>query len=241
MNLSVVFPVHNEEGNLEELIARSNKTLGEYYHTPDPKRQDAFELILVDDASKDKSLEILKRCAAGDSHIVVIHHEQSRGQTGAFKSGFDAARGEVVLTMDSDLEVLPEDVPLFLDKMKEGLDIVNGIRVERKHENFVRLQSWAYNKIMRILFWSPFRDNASNFTAIRTELVKNLPLTDNDHRYLYPILRTRGLKSWGEVNVRHELRKSGSSKYSRFKAFKNAFEMMPVLFRIKTGYYSLQK
>lgn len=237
MKLSLVFPVHNEEGNLGELIRRSDETLSKYYNVSDFKNQSEFELILIDDASKDRSLEILKRHAVGDPHVVVIHHEQSRGQAGAFKSGFDAAHGEVTITMDADLEVFPEDIPLFLDKMKEGYEIVNGVRIDRKHEGIVKLQSRAYNWLMWIFFQSPFHDNASNFTAFITSMVKNLPLTDNDHRYLYPILYTRGLRKWAEVYVRHELRKQGVSKYGRFKAVTSAFEMFPAWWRVHSGRY----
>ncbi|MBU6415117.1 glycosyltransferase [Patescibacteria group bacterium] len=239
MKLSVVFPVHNEEGNMDELIRRSNKTLSDYYNAFDLKNQSAFELILVDDASTDKSADIIKRWANDFPHVRYIHHDKSRGQTGAFKSGFDAARGEIVITMDSDLEVLPEDIPLFLEKMKEGYQMVNGVRIDRKHEGLIVWQSRAYNVLMKLFFLSPFKDNASNYTSFVTAMVRGLPLTDNDHRYLYPILRTRGLRksACAEVGVRHILRTRGVSKYGRFKAVTSAFEMFPAWWRVHSGRY----
>jgi len=135
MELSLVFPIHNEEDNLEELIGRCSLVLKNYYQIADLENQKEFELILVDDASSDRSLEILKRLAGRHSFVKFLHHQAKRGQAGAFKSGFDAAEGKIVVTMDADLEVLPEDIPLLLDKMKEGYEMVNAVRLNRKHEN----------------------------------------------------------------------------------------------------------
>lgn len=240
LNLSVVFPVHNEEDNLEELVIRCSQVLKDYYQISDLENQREFELILVDDGSNDRSLEVLKRLAVRHSFVKLLHHETSRGQTGAFKSGFDTATGKIIITMDADLEVLPEDMPLFLDKMKEGYEMVNGIRVSRKHEKLITLQSKIYNILMRILFFSTLKDNASNYTAFLSQYAKNLPLINNDHRYLYPIFKSRGLKKCAEVKVRHQLRKKGTSKYSRFKAIKSGFEIIPAYIRIKNGYYKLK-
>lgn len=239
MQASIIFPVHNEEGSLDELITRANEALEAYFGIENIQNQSAFEFVFIDDASTDGSFKILKSASEQHPHIRVLHHDSSRGQTGAFKSGFDVARGEVAVTMDADLEVLPEDIPLLLRKMDEGYEIVNAIRRERKHAWVTKLQSRIYNMLMWLFFQSPFHDNASNFTAVRSSLIKNLPLTDNDHRYLFPILRTRGLTKWAEVEVRHELRKSGVSKYSRFKSVKSAFEMIPAWLRIRSGRYKL--
>ncbi len=237
MELSVIFPVHNEEGNLEELVARLHAALVPFFGVGEPATQNAFELLFVDDASTDRSGAMLDDLARRFADVRVIHHAQSRGQTGAFKSGFDAARGDVVITMDADLEVFPEDIPLFMQKMRQGYDLVNGIRTDRKHETLIRLQSRAYNILMRLVFRSPLTDNASNYTAFRAALVQHLPLTANDHRYLFPILRTRGMRRYAEVAVRHTLRTKGASKYGRFKAVRNALEMGPVLLRLWSGFY----
>lgn len=240
LQVSIIFPVCNEEDNLEELVNRCSQVLKNYYQIADLENQREFELILVDDGSCDRSLEIFKRLASFHSFVKFLHHEVSRGQTGAFKSGFDEARGKIIITMDADLEVLPEDIPLFLNKMKEGHEMVNAVRADRRHERLINLQSKIYNILMRIFFSSPFKDNASNYTALLSSYAKNLPLTDNDHRYLYPIFKSRGLKKCAEVEVRHQLRKKGVSKYSRLKAIKSGFEIIPAYIRVKTGYYKLK-
>jgi len=169
-----------------------------------------------------------------------LQHQESHGQTGAFKSGFDAAEGKIIITMDADLEVLPEDMPLFLNKTKEGYEMVNAVRSERKHEKIINLQSKIYNILMKIFFASPFKDSASNYTAFLSQYARNLPLIDNDHRYLYPIFKSRGLKKTAEVTVQHQLRKKGTSKYSRFKAIKSGLEIIPAYIRVKNGYYKLK-
>ncbi len=215
LEVSLVFPVHNEEDSLEELVNRCSLVLKNYYQIADLENQREFELILVDDGSCDRSLEILKRLAGRHSFVKFLHHEASRGQTGAFKSGFDKARGKIIITMDADLEVLPEDIPLFLNKMKEGYEMVNAVRVDRKHERLINLQSKIYNFLMRVVFSSSFKDNASNYTAFLSQYAKNLPLIDNDHRYLYPIFKSRGLKKCAEVKVRHQLRRGGGVKIQR--------------------------
>ena len=197
-----------------------------------------WELLLIDDNSSDNSLNIMKSLAKKYNHIKIFHHESNRGQTGCFKTGFDNARGDYVITMDGDLQVYPEDLPLFIEKIKKGYEFVNAIRENRQHSPWMIFASRVNNTLMFVFFKSPVMDNASNYTAIKTEFVRNLPLTDNDHRYLAPITMRRGLKKFGEVIIRHDLRKRGKSKYTALPKYLKGFpELFIAWWRIRTGEY----
>ena len=233
VSITVVSPIHNEEDVVEELIQRVQKALNRY---------STWEYILTDDWSTDRSPELIQAAAAKDSHIRYLRLPQKGGQTGCFKAGFDAATGDIVITMDGDLQVLPEDLPLFIDKMEQGYDIVNGIREHRKHDFWLRFASRTYNLLMLLFFNCPVIDAASNYTAFKAELVRGLPLTNNDHRYIIPIAVRRGAKVIGEVVVQHRDRKGGKSKYKVGKKFLHGGpEIIKAWLRYKRGRYDLKK
>src|SRR3989339_1015126 len=141
MKISIVVPVYNEEGSLFELAERVNKTMLSHYGND-------WELLLVDDLSTDKSPEIIKELEKEYKNIKGLKNRKKGGQTGCFQTGFDNSKGEITITMDGDLQVFPEDIPFFVEKINDGCDIVNGIREHRKHIFPLRLLSRIYNLLM---------------------------------------------------------------------------------------------
>ncbi len=231
IKISLVLPSYNEEKNLTELTRRihkvMNKNLGK-----------EWEMIVINDNSSDNTLELLKKLSKKYNHLRFTTHYKTRGQTGGFETGFKLAKGEYVLTMDGDLQLLPEDIPLFINKINQGYELVNAIREKRKHSIPLQLISRIYNLLSLIFFKNPVHDAASNFTAIKTKYVKNVKLYDNDHRYIIFIAQRRGLKKITEVEVTHKERTEGESKYKLITKILEGFpEIVAAWFRIKTGRY----
>ncbi|MBN1896581.1 MAG: glycosyltransferase family 2 protein [Candidatus Aenigmarchaeota archaeon] len=235
VKITVVSPVYNESEVLEELTERTTKTLKKAL-------MNDWEFIIVDDASTDSTHVIMNRLVKKNRNLRYIRHEKRGGQTGCFKTGFDNARGDFIITMDGDLQVTPEDIPLFLAKINDGYDVINGIREHRKHDFWLRLISRFYNLLMLIFFNCPVLDAASNYTAVKRSLVKDLPLRGNDHRYLIPMTVRRGAKKIGEVVIRHCERKKGKSKYKMSRKFlKGGPEIIRVWLRMRMGVYDFPK
>jgi len=232
--ISVISPVHNEEDVVEELITRVKNVMNKNY-------KNDWEFILVDDLSTDNSAYTIKRLAKKHRNVKYLKLEKKGGQTGCFKAGFDYARGRFIITMDADLQVLPEDIPLFINKMDKGYDVVNGIREHRQHFFKLRLASRIYNLLMLLFFNCPVLDAASNFTAFKKRFVTGLDLTDNDHRYIIPIVVRRGARKIGEVVVQHKERKAGKTKYKTLhKYIKGGPEIMTAWLRLKSGRYDIK-
>ncbi len=230
MKISLVSPERNEKAVLPELLCRVNAVMAKHF------KQNEWEYIIVDDASTDGSSETLLQLAKRYKNLKPVFHGERKGQTGCFQSGFEAAKGEYAITMDADLQVLPEDLPLFFAKIREGYELVNGIRENRQHPFLVRLASRGYNLLMLLIFNCPVLDAASNYTAIKSVYLKNLRLVDNDHRYLIPILQKRGLLKIGEAVVRHQRRAKGRSNYVAWKKYiKGIPEIFLAYIRIRFG------
>ncbi len=229
--ISVISPVHNEEDVIEELISRTTNVMKKHY-------KNDWEYIIVDDMSTDNTQKIVVSLLRGNSNLRYIRLKKRSGQTGCFKTGFNRSKGDFIITIDGDLQLLPEDIPLFVEKMNSGYDIVNGIREHRRHKLTLRLASRIFNLSMLFFFNCPVLDAASNFTGFKAGLVKNLNLVDNDHRYIIPIALRRGAKQIGEVVVRHRDRKSGKTKYRTYTKFiKGGPEIIMAWWRVRSGKY----
>lgn len=232
MKISLISPERNEKDILDELLTRVTKVMSKHF------KDNEWEYILVDDASDDGSAEKVLKLAKKYRNLNPIFHKERKFQTGCFQSGFRKASGDFVIVMDSDLQVLPEDLPLFFDKIKQGFNLVNAIRENRQHPFWMKLASRCYNILMLLFFDCPVFDAASNYTAIKRSYVKNIKLFHNDHRYLIPILQTKGLKKIGEVVVRHEKRSHGKSKYNALPKYLKGFpELIMAFVRIKMHKY----
>jgi len=231
VKVTILSPIHNEQKSLRELAARVNKVMNKTCGN-------SWEFLLIDDISTDKSPEILSELEGKYKNIRVITHKKQSGQTGCFKTGFENAKGDIIITIDGDLQLMPEDIPRFIEKMDRGYDLVNAIRENRKHPFWIKLASRVYNTLMLVFFNSPVLDSASNFTAVRSKFVKDLKLRGNDHRYIVPIVVRRGGKRIGEIIVEHKGRSHGKSKYKALPKYIRGFpEIIFAWVRFKAGYF----
>ena len=227
IKVSLVIPAHNESGTLDELMERITKTMNSCM------KKDEWECLIINDTSTDNTGKMLEELKKKHTNLRPFHHKINKGQTGCFDTGFKNARGDIILTLDGDLEVKPEDLPLFIKKMDDGADIVNGIRASRKHTFSIQFASRMYNILMFLFFKSLFYDAASNYTAFRSKFVKGINLKKNDHRYILPIATRRGAKEMEEVVIQHDRRSSGTSKYKAINKFIfGLFEIVNAWYRI---------
>ena len=238
MFVSIVTPIHNEEANIPELVARIERTM-ETWRAARPGNE--WEHLACDDHSSDRSLALLRELGSGHPRLRPVQNPQRSGQTGGFQTGITHARGDVLVTMDADLQNFPEEIPLLLQPLEEGrLDLVNAVRTQRQHARTLIAISKLGNVLIRGLLTCPVSDAASNFTAFKAAFAQGLKLIENDHRYLIPILVRRGLQAGriGEVPTRHQARRQGASKYGAVRKALTGFpELLRCKRRIKTGFY----
>jgi glycosyltransferase involved in cell wall biosynthesis len=220
--LSVIIPVFNEEESLERLYDKVLSSID-----PLGKR---WELILVDDGSKDASFKILQKLAAADYRVKVVRFVRNFGQTAALAAGIDYARGEIIIPMDADLQNDPADIARLLSKIDEGFDCVSGWRKDRKDEFFTRLiPSWIANKLISVISGVPLHDYGCSLKAYRREVIKDVRLYGEMHRFV-PIYATWMGASVTEIPVTHFARQFGQSKYGLSRTFKVVLDLMTVKF-----------
>jgi glycosyltransferase involved in cell wall biosynthesis len=202
---SVVVPVLDEQENIPPLYVKLTEVmdaLGEPY-----------EIVFVDDGSRDQSFRVLSEIYESDRRVNVIRFRRNFGQTPALKAGFDFARGEIIITLDADLQNDPEDIPCLLAKLAEGYDIVSGWRKDRKEPWLSRrLPSIIANGIMARLSGVPLHDFGCTLRVYRREIIQDLPLYGDLHRFI-PALASWSGARMTELVVRHHPRHRGSSKY----------------------------
>ncbi len=236
IDVTLIVSVFNEELNLPPLVERTVTVMERYPHC------NGWEMILIDDASTDNGWQVMKELQLRfPQYIRLDRHSQRLGQKGCFMSGFNLARGWLSILMDADLQVLPEELPLVLDKaIQGGYEMVcthNDLKRGGKRRSWV---SWLGNIFMKILFQSPVRDAGGNFMAIQTRYVRGVNLIANDQRYLLPISMRRGLTKISEVGCVFALRAYGRSKYSKLKkSFQGIPEMFQLKQRLLSGFYDL--
>jgi len=205
-DISVVIPLYNEVETIPELARRLGAALDALGRP--------WEVIVVDDGSTDGSWEALTRVHAVEPRFAAIRFRRNFGQTPAFAAGFDAARGDVVVTMDADLQNDPDDIGRLLDEMARGdYDIVSGWRQDRKEPLLLRrIPSKIGNRVMRALTGVSLKDTGCSLKAYRADVVKNIDLYGNLHRFIPAVASAYGV-TIGQVPVRDNPRFSGTSKY----------------------------
>lgn len=204
--VSVVAPVFNEETVIGEFVQRLGAVLDGLRDRYD------FEIILVDDGSRDASLARMKALVEGEPRLRVLELRRNYGQTAALQAGFDAAQGEILLSMDSDLQHFPEDIPLFLETLDTGYEVVCGWRHQRAEGVVRRWPSRVANRILRWVSGLEIHDFGTTFRAYRAELVKELRLLGDFHRYIPALARQAGGRIT-EVRIRNIVRPHGQSSY----------------------------
>ena len=220
--LSLVIPVYNEVESLPRLVQEIHATLD--------NTQYDYEMVFVDDGSKDGSFELLKRLHQDDPRIVVVRFRRNFGQTAAFAAGFDHARGEIIVTLDADGQNPPADIPKLLEKMAEGYEVVNGWRQNRQDGFLLRkLPSKAANWLITRSSGVQLKDRGCSLRAFRAEVVQSMNLYGEMHRFIPELVSNAGF-SMAEVPVGHRAREAGVSKYGLSRLFRVILDLITVLF-----------
>ncbi len=224
LDLTVVVPIFNEQDNLEPLFARLTDVLH--------RMACEYEIIAVDDGSTDGSFAALKRWHEKNPRIKVLRFRRNFGQTAAFAAGFDRARGEVVVTLDADLQNDPADIPLLLAKMAEGHDVVSGWRKDRQ-DRFLdrRLPSMIANWLISVVTGIHLHDYGCSLKAYRRDVIKNLHLYGELHRFIPALASWMGV-SVAEVPVAHNPRRFGTSKYGISRTVRVLLDLLTVRFML---------
>jgi glycosyltransferase involved in cell wall biosynthesis len=222
---SVVVPFHNEEENVTVLYARLKQVMEQV--------GDSFEMVLVDDGSKDRTYKLLEEIAAVDSRVLVVKLRRNFGQTSALAAGFDHASGEFILAMDGDLQHDPNDIPAFIEKLDEGYDVVSGWRKDRIDSFLMRrIPSSCANWLMAKLSGVDIHDFGTTFKAYRREVIHNIPLYGEMHRFI-PALASWYGASICEIAIHNGNRESGKSHYGIGRTFRVFFDLMTIRFLLK--------
>jgi glycosyltransferase involved in cell wall biosynthesis len=230
--LSVVIPIFNEAPNLTALHREFSDVLA---GTGRP-----YELILVDDGSTDGSFDLLKQIQAADAHVRVIQFRRNFGQTAAFAAGFAAARGPLIVTADADLQNDAHDIPMMLEKIREGADIVCGWRKDRKDPFLTRkLPSGIANRLISWATGVRLNDYGCSLKIFRAEVIKPLRLRGEMHRFLPALASELGVRIV-EVPVHHRPRLHGSSKYGLSRTVRVLLDLLTVKFLLSYSTRPLQ-
>ena len=217
MKLSFVIPVLNEADSLKQLYHEIKTNLGTH----------EAEIIFIDDGSTDSSFPIMAELAANDKSVKVIKFRRNFGKAAALQKGFELATGEVVFTMDADLQDDPIEIPAFLAKLDEGFDLVSGWKKKRLDPLHKRLPSKLFNSVTAHTFKLKLKDYNCGFKAYRKTLVKELSLYGEMHRYIPALAHSLGYKV-GEIPVQHRARQYGKSKYGIERYLRGFFDLMTV-------------
>src|SRR5919112_5609751 len=223
--ISIVIPIHNEEPAILPLYDRLTTVL-EAMNKP-------YEILFVDDASTDRSFELLANLVETDNHLKVLRLRRNFGQTAALAAGFDEAQGDVIISLDGDLQHDPEDIPALLARIDEGYDIASGWRKQRLDNAITRkipsrIANWLMSKASGI----ELRDFGTTFKAYRAEILKDINLYGELHRFIPALASFYGARVI-EVPIRNAPRVSGGSHYGLGRTFKVFFDILTIRFLLQ--------
>ncbi|HTZ74996.1 MAG TPA: glycosyltransferase family 2 protein [Candidatus Aquilonibacter sp.] len=229
---SIVVPLFNEQESVAQLYVKITEvmdTIGE-----------AYEMVFVDDASKDGTFRMLSEIASADRRVTVVKLRRNFGQTAALKAGFDHSQGEIIISMDGDLQHDPAEIPVFIEKIKEGYDIVSGWRVSRTDHWLARqlpsrIANWMMSKLSRV----DLHDFGTTFKAYRREILSEIHLYGELHRFI-PALASWAGASVAEVPITNIPRKSGKSNYGISRTVRVLLDLMSVKFLLDYSTKPLQ-
>jgi glycosyltransferase involved in cell wall biosynthesis len=222
IDVSIVLPVYNEEKSLKELHSKLTDAL--------TKLGLEYEIIAIDDGSSDSSFKVLKELSQSDPRLKAIKFRRNFGQTAALSAGFHHAKGDVIITMDSDLQNDPADIPRLLEKIDEGYDVVSGWRADRK-DKFIsrRIPSILANKLIVKMTGVNIHDFGCTLKAYRKDVVDNINLYGEMHRFIPALAKWVGAEIT-EIKVQHHARKHGKSNYGISRTTRVFLDLMTVKF-----------
>ena len=220
MELSLIVPLYNEAESIEPLYEAIVQTMAPLDIT--------YEILFVDDGSTDRTYSKARELAHTDPHLRVIRFRKNYGQTPAMAAGIDHARGKILVTLDGDLQNDPADIPRLMHKINEGYDIVVGWRYKRQDKLITRripskIANWLIGKITGV----PIKDNGCSLKAYRAELIKNIPLYSEMHRFIPAMASLAGARI-AEIKVNHHARKYGVSKYGLSRIYKVLLDLLMI-------------
>ena len=221
---SVVIPLYNEEQSLEELHRRLTDTLATL--------SDRFEIIFVDDGSIDNSFAVIKNLHQRDSRVKAVRFRKNFGKSTALSAGFKKARGKIIVTLDADLQDLPEEIPSLLNKLEQGYDLVSGWKKKRKDSLIRKIASRLFNRVTSFFTGVKLHDFNCGLKCYRRELVDELLLYGELHRYIPAIANWKGFRV-GEVKVGHHPRMHGVSKFGSERYLRGLFDLLTVVMLTK--------
>jgi len=221
IDVSFVIPVKDEESTLKELyrgIVENTTPLNL-----------SFEIIFIDDGSTDNSYQVLKELHKEDNRIKIIKFRRNFGKASALSAGFQKAKGNIIITMDADLQDDPREIPRFIEKIKEGYDLVSGWKKERKDPITKTLPSKIFNKLASLFSGVNIHDFNCGYKAYRREVIENLEIYGELYRYIPALAYSKGF-SVTEIPVTHHERKYGKSKYGWERIIKGFLDLITVIF-----------
>ncbi|MFC1568993.1 glycosyltransferase family 2 protein [bacterium] len=221
VELSVIIPVFNEADSIQELVQEISDVLSSQKMT--------YEILFIDDGSKDNSFKILETCHQKDPHIRVIQFRCNLGKSEALSAGFSMARGDMVVTMDSDLQDDPAEIPKLIMKLNEGYDLISGWKKTRKDPLSKRIPSKVWNSMTAMMTGLKLHDFNCGLKIYRNEVVKSVDVYGELHRYIPALANWEGFRI-SEMAVNHRPRKFGRSKYGTSRFFKGFLDLITVMF-----------
>ncbi len=221
IEFSVVIPVFNEEKNIRQLYLHLKKVLANL--------NKSHEIIFIDDGSTDKSLGILSELHKKDRKVRIIKFRRNYGQTAAIQAGFSYAQGNLIITIDSDLQNDPNDIPSLLDKQNEGYDVVCGWRLKRKDKLTKKIFSRIADIIRKIVIKDNIHDSGCSLRVYTKESIKGLELFGEMHRFIPALIASNGFKI-GEIRVKHHARKYGKTKYGFMRLSRGLLDLTYIKF-----------
>ncbi len=220
-SVTVIIPTYNEEGSLEELYRRLTTMLEE--------SASAHELLFIDDGSTDSSLQIIRKLRENDRRVKIISFSRNYGKSPALDEGFKAAKGEIVVTIDADLQDNPGEIPAMIAKLDEGYDLVSGWKRDRKDPITKTWPSKLFNFVTSAASGIKLHDFNCGLKAYRRDVVKRIRVYGELHRFIPVLAGWEGFRI-GEMKVSHFERKYGRSKYGASRLLNGMFDLMTVMF-----------
>lgn len=220
LEFSVVIPVLNEVESIDELYQRIISVL--------EKLSKNFEIIFIDDGSVDGSLDLLKKISEQDHRVKVIQLRKNFGKTIALSLGFKEAKGEKIITLDADLQDLPEEIPKLLEKLDKGYDLVSGWKQKRKDRLIKKINSRIFNLLVSLFTGVKIHDINCGLKVYRKKVIEEIELYGELHRFIPALASWKGFKI-GEVRIEHHPRKHGRSKYGTERYFQGILDLLTVI------------